>query len=185
MEVMVGDKRFDDHYRKIRLGLRMMTHGARVGIASAWSTLTPDQLVKLRETWMPWADDGGFRGPHPKQYRRFFRSALHASHAAIFVGIHRMVGFDTSRPSIEGGERLCEAYEIYREWEPGAALEFDYAVLLAMGAVEGEFIVLSTCSVCRGALLIDKQGKPQTACLRCRKRAKKGRKRAKGRRLVN
>ena len=169
MDVRVGDARFDRYYRRIRLGLRLMLHGARAQTASDWSELTLDQLVTLRRRWMSDADDG-FRGPAPSSYRPFFRSALKASHAAIFVGISRMVGVDTRRPSVEGGERLCEAYEIYREWEPDAPLEFDYGVLLATGAMAGEDITFSTCERCRCALLMDKLNVPEARCARCRKR---------------
>ena len=169
MDVTVGDERFDRHYRRIRLGLRLMSHGARAQTASEWSGLTLDQLVALRKRWMPGAEDG-FRGPSPSSFQPFFRSALKATHAAIFVGIHRMVGLDMRKPSLEGGEKLCEAYEIYREWEPDAPLEFDYGVLLATGAMEGKYISLSTCERCRCALLIDKLNVSQLRCARCRKR---------------
>jgi hypothetical protein len=125
MEVTFGDERFDRYYRRIRLGLGFMSHGARAQTASDWSGLTLDQLVTLRKRWMPGAGDG-FRGPSPTSFQPFFRSALKASHAAMFVGIHRLVRIDASEPSLEGGEKLCEAYEIYREWEPEAHLEFDY-----------------------------------------------------------
>jgi len=37
MEASVGDERFDPYYRKIRLGLRPMSHGARAQVASDWS----------------------------------------------------------------------------------------------------------------------------------------------------
>jgi Flagellar transcriptional activator (FlhC) len=167
MDVAVGDKRFDRYYRKIRLGLRLMSHGARAQTSSDWSGLTLDQLVTLRKRWMPGAEDG-FRGPSPTSYKPFFRSALKASHAAMFVGIHRMVGIDASKPSLEGGERLCEAFEIYREWEPDAHLEFDYAVLLATGVIKGEEVELSTCARCGCALLLDKLKVPQLRCARCR-----------------
>src|ERR1700731_3249243 len=145
MDVTVGDEKFDRYYRKIRLGLRLMSHGARAQTASDWSGLTLDQLVTLRKRWMPGAEDG-FRGPSPTSYKPFCRSALKASHAAEFVGIHRMVGIQGSKPSLEGGEKLCEAFEIYREWEPDAYLEFDYAVLLASGAIKGEEVELSACA---------------------------------------
>jgi hypothetical protein len=171
MEVTVGDERFDRYYRRIRLGLRLMSHGARAQTASDWSGLTLDQLVTLRKRWMPGAEDG-FRGPSPTSFQPFFRSALKASHAAMFVGIHRMVGIAALKPSLEGGEKLCEAYEIYREWEPDAHLEFDYGVLLATGAIKGEDIELSICDSCACALLIDKLGKARLTCAHCRKRLK-------------
>ena len=172
MEVAVGDERFDRYYRRIRLGLRLMSHGARAQTASDWSGLTLDQLATLRQRWMPDAEDG-FRGPAPTSFLPFFRSALKASHAAMFVGIHRMVGLDSPTPSLEGGEKLCEAYEIYREWEPDAHLEFDYGVLLATGAMKGGDIELTNCADCQCALLIDKLRIPQLKCTRCRTRSKK------------
>jgi Flagellar transcriptional activator (FlhC) len=167
MDVTVGDKRFDRYYRKIRLGLRLMSHGARAQTASDWSGLTLDQLATLRKRWMPSTEDG-FRGPSPTSFKPFFRSALKASHAAVFAGIHRMVGIDASTPSLEGGEKLCEAYEIYREWEPDVHLEFDYAVLLATGAIKREEVELSTCTNCGCAVLLDKLNIPQLRCAHCR-----------------
>src|ERR1700722_18232343 len=172
MDAAVGDERFERYYRRIRLALRLMSHGAGAQTASDWSGLTLDQLPPLRQRWMPDAEVG-FRGPAPTSFSPFFRSALKASHAAMFVGIHRMVGLDSPKPSLEGGERLCEAYEIYREWEPGAHLEFDYGVLLATGAMKGGDIELTICVDCRCALLIDKLRIPQLQCTRCRTKFKK------------
>ena len=172
MDVTVGDERFDRYYRRIRLGLRLMSHGARAQTVSDWSGLTLDQLVTLRKRWMPGAEDG-FRGPSPTSFQPFFRSALKASHAAMFVGIHRMVGIDSPKPNLEGGEKLCEAYEIYREWEPAAHLEFDYAVLLATGAARGEEVELINCVGCKCALLIDRLKVPQLRCARCRSKSNK------------
>jgi len=169
MRVTVGNERFDRHYRKIRLGLRLMSHRARAQTASDWSGLTLHQLVTLRRRWMPDAQDG-FRGPRPTSYRPFFSSALKARHAALFAGIHRMVGITSSIPSLEGGEKLCEAYEIFREWEPDAHLEFDYGVLLATGVLKAEEVELLRCQCCGCALLIDKRGKVQRKCARCRSR---------------
>jgi len=167
MHVMVGNERFDRHYRKIRLGLRLMSHRARAQTASDWSGLTRYQLVTLRRRWMPDAEDG-FRGPRPTSYRPFFRSALNSRHAALFAGIHRMVGITSLVPSLEGGEKLCEAYEIFREWEPDAQLEFDYGVLLATGVLKAVEVDLLTCQSCGCALLIDKLGQVQRNSSRCR-----------------
>ena len=168
MDVTVGDKRFDRYYREIRLALRLMSHGARAQIASDWSGLTLDRLVTLRQRWMP-DTEAGYRGQSPTSFLPFFRSTLKASHAAMFVGIFRMVGLNTCKPSLLGGEKLCEAYEIYLEWEPEGHLEFDYAVLLAMGSITREEIDLSTCESCEAALLLDRLKKvPLLKCARCR-----------------
>jgi hypothetical protein len=145
-----------------------MSHGARAQIASDWSGLTLDRLVTLRQRWMP-DTEAGYRGQSPTSFLPFFRSTVKACHAAMFVGIIRMVGLNTCKPSLQGGEKLCEAYEIYLEWEPEEHLEFDYAVLLAMGAISREEIDLSTCENCEAALLLDKLKKvPLLKCARCR-----------------
>jgi hypothetical protein len=172
MDVTVSDARFDRYYRKIRLGLRLMSHGARAQTASDWSGLTLDQFVTLRKRWIP-GTENGFRGPAPTSFEPFFRSALKASHATIFAGIHHMIGINASKPSLEGGEKLCEAYEIYSEREPDAHLEFDYAVLFATGVKKGEEIELSTCVNCGCALLLDKLKIPQLRCTRCRSKPTK------------
>jgi hypothetical protein len=174
MDVTVGDKRFDRYYREIRLALRLMSHGARAQLTSDWSGLSLDRLVTLRQRWMP-DSGGGYRGQSPTSFLPFFRSTLKTSHAAMFAGIFRIVGLNTCKPSLEGGERLCEAYEIYLEWEPEEHLEFDYAVLLAMGTITGEEIGLSTCESCEAALLLDRLKKvPQLKCARCRSIKKAG-----------
>src|SRR5262245_35952466 len=126
MDIPVGDERFDRYYRRIRLALRLMSHGARAQTASEWSGLTQDQLTTLRKRWLPGVEEG-FRGPSPTSFAQFFRSAAKASHAALFASLHRIVGLPSMKPCLEGGERLCDSYEIYREWEPEGRLEFDYA----------------------------------------------------------
>jgi hypothetical protein len=77
---------------------------------------------------MPDTEDG-FRVPARKSFPPFFRwPALKASHAAMFLGIHRMVGIKASKPSLEGGDKLCEADEIIGRAEPDAQLELDHGV---------------------------------------------------------
>lgn len=180
MDVTVGDERFDRYYRRIQLGLRLLSHGARAQTASEWSGLTPDRLVTLKRRWMPGADDG-FRGPAPTSFKPFFRSGLRASHAALFASIHRVVGLGSKArteagdlpPRLDNGERLCEAFEIYREWAPDTDMEFDQAVLLATGTANSEEIQLTQCSSCYRALLIDKLARHRDTCVRCRRQRRR------------
>ena len=60
------------------------------------------------------------------------------------------------QPGLENGERLCSAYEIFREWEAAADMEFDQAALLARGAASSEDIELFRGLHCQSAMLIDK-----------------------------
>jgi hypothetical protein len=78
-------------------------------------------------------------------------------------------GSNTARtlPGLESGERLCEAFEIYREWAPDSDLDFEQAILLLMGAVRGEQIELGICRHCSAALLIGKVGQHRDDCIHC------------------
>lgn len=174
------DARFNRHYRRIELGLRLLAHGARPQTASDWSGLTQDRLVTLKRRWMPDASSG-FRGPPPTSFQPFFRSLLRAQYAAIFASLHRAVAQPTedSMPSgqiatsLDDGERLCEAFEICKEWQADSNLEFDQAVLLARGVARNEEIELGRCSICRCAVLIDRLAVLQDKCERCRRQARK------------
>ncbi|MBK6598551.1 MAG: hypothetical protein IPG25_11970 [Proteobacteria bacterium] len=172
-----SDARFDRYYRRIQLGLRLLAHGARAQTACDWSGLTPDRLITLKRRWLPDAGDG-FRGPAPTSFQPFFRSAVRLANATVFASIHhslcqRSIPPGESwelQPGLENGERLCSAFEIFREWEPDADLEFDQAALLARGAANSENIELLRCLKCHSAMLIDKWARRREVCSGCRSR---------------
>jgi hypothetical protein len=123
-----------------------------------------------------------FRGPAPTSFQPFFRSALRARYAALFASIHAAILDEpTARSpekallvSLDNGERLCDAFEICQEWQPGNDLEFDQAVLLARGVVACEDLKLARCSMCHCALLIDKLALARYECVRCRRKGESG-----------
>ncbi|MCC7253222.1 MAG: hypothetical protein IT540_15270 [Hyphomicrobium sp.] len=177
MATTIDDVRFDRHYRRIQLGLRLLAHGARVQTACDWSGLTPDRLITLKRRWLPRAADG-FRGPAPTSFQTFFRSAARLSHATVFASIHQALCHRSMpsgkawdlRPGLESGERLCVAYEIFRAWEPDADMEFDQAVLLAKGTARSEAIELLRCRTCHSTMLIDTGARRREVCAGCRSR---------------
>lgn len=178
MDISTGDKRFERYYRRIQLGLRLLSHGARAQTASEWSELTPDRLVTLKRRWLPEAGDG-FRGPAPTSFQAFFRSTARTVDATLLALIHRVLrhrspsaASENLQPCLENGERLCDAYEAFREWASDAEMEFDQAVLLARGATTTEEIELMQCPNCRSVLLIDKLSKRRQPCAVCRRRRK-------------
>lgn len=168
----MNEEATDDHIsryiRRIQLGLRFLGHGARTHTTCQWTGLTPDQLVTVRRR-SKFNSNERLRGPSPSSFSVFFRSNRSSSEAALFVSISRVVGATRPTRSIENGERLCEAFEIFREWEPTSDLEFEQAVLLMDGAANGENIEFLRCSCCAGSLLIDKIGDTRDTCHRCRR----------------
>lgn len=176
MDTGTSDKRFDRYYRRLQLGLRLLAHGARAQTVSDWSELTPDRLVTLKRRWLPDAGDG-FRGPAPTSFQVLFRSTSRTVDATLFLLIHEVLRLraagsatETLRPCLDNGERLCDAYEAFREWESSADMEFDQAVLLVRGAALSENIELKRCPNCHGALLIDKLANRKQPCAICRRR---------------
>src|SRR5689334_24693094 len=55
------------------------------------------------------------RGPSPSSFNAFFRSSRTSNQSALFVSICSAIGAASDHASIELGERLCEAFEIFRE----------------------------------------------------------------------
>lgn len=177
MDTKVGDERFDRHYRRMQLGLRLLSHGARTQTACEWSGLTPDRLNTLKRRWLPGAGDG-FRGPAPTSFHPHLRSITRAVHASLFTGIYQaLYRYDKPdgspaelHPTLENGELLCEAYEVFRVWASESDMEFDQAVLLARGVADADIVELVKCPKCEGVVFIDKLARRRELCSDCRRR---------------
>jgi len=168
MNLAATDDHISRYIRRIQLGLRFLGHGARAHTTCRWTGLTPDQLVTVRRR-SRFNSNHRRRGPSPSSYSVFFRSSQSSGQAALFVSICRVVGLVRPRVSIENGERLCEAYEIYREWDPASDFEFEQAVLLLDGTAQGFGIDFQPCASCAGSVLIDKFGDTRCVCHACRR----------------
>ena len=181
MDIHVTDDQIGRYFRRRQLGLRLLSHGARPQTVRDWSGLTRDQLVTLRRRWSLTAEDNP-RGPSPSSSEVFFTSARASNHAALFASLCQIVGAIPPQrgkdaadglPSLENGERLCEAFELLKEWVPSAKIEFEQAVLLASGVVAEKSVTLTLCATCDAPLLIDKMGSGRSTCSYCRRRAPK------------
>lgn len=168
MDGEVTDDQMSRYIRRLQLGLRFLGHGARAHTTCQWTGLTPDQLVTVRRR-SKFNTHERLRGPSPSSFVVFFRSNRHTSEAALFVCICRAVGVMRPTKSIENGERFCEAFEVFREWEPTSDLTFEQAILLLEGVTRAENIEFLCCSTCPCSLVIDKMGDTRSTCHRCRR----------------
>jgi len=177
MEIHVTDDAIGRYFRRYQLGLRFVAHGAKAKTTCEWTGLTSDQLLTLCKRW-------GFdlmktpRGPAPSSFHDFFDSKKRRAEAALFVSFCRTLGALPARtgkdaavrlPCIENGERLCEAFEAFREWAPTSTLTFEHAILLARGVVQAELITLAQCPNCDGAMLVGRIERNQETCGLCRR----------------
>jgi hypothetical protein len=168
MEIYNQDSQIGRYLRRVQLGLRFLAHGARAQTTCQWTGLTPDQLVTVRRrSGVP--SEERMRGPSPSSFAAFFRSTRISNQSALFVAICSAIGAARDHASIELGERLCEAFEIFREWAPESDLEFEQAILLMRGSVRALKITLVECVECYRPMLLDKMGVTKDACHRCRR----------------
>ena len=168
------DDRMDRYIRRYQLAMRLLAHGARSRTITKWCGLTRDQLITLRKRWSM-AQDDRQRGPAPTSLQVFFRSQCQREQAAIFASLCWMLfdrtrlshGGDPTRDSfvsVENGELLCEALEAFREWQPEATMEFEYALLLARAVLREHTLVLNECPACDKAILNESGGGSGAGC---------------------
>jgi hypothetical protein len=81
---------------------------------------------------------------------------------------------DPSRelPSLSGGERLCNAFELYRQPQ----ITLDQLVLLVSALARRDEVALVHCNSCDGAMLMTLLRKPNRLCPHCAQRAQNLRK---------
>jgi len=172
------DARVSQYFRRRQLGLRLLAYGARSQTVQSWSGLTRDQLVTLRRRWVTDAQDRR-RGPSPSSFDVFFRSSRARSRAALLGSLIQIVGVVPARrgpraarelPALEAGERLCEAYELLKTWDPNSDIDIEQAVLLAVGITAETVVRLESCPRCKAAMLIDKLGSDASVCSFCKRR---------------
>jgi hypothetical protein len=69
-------------------------------------------------------------------------------------------------PSLEFGEAISEAFELFRLVVPGATLNLDRMILLVMALAERQLTV-AHCSQCRATILLDPLGAKRRRCVSC------------------
>jgi hypothetical protein len=74
-------------------------------------------------------------------------------------------------PSVELGERLCHAYEIFRRVVPESRFTMDQFILLALSLAQGDELEVGHCSQCHAALLLDPLSASSRECPSCKQSA--------------
>lgn len=168
--------------RRYQLAMRLVGHRARTQTIYDLTGYTRHRLATLRRRWkLP--DEVRHRGPSPKSVAAFFRSSRARSEATVVAALCHLTGaVRCRRLPVDGGqeflprdadrrlttgERLCEAFEVYRACFPESEFEFDQVILLAKGLVKREALSLGHCAKCEGTILIDRLGTRRQTCSQC------------------
>jgi Flagellar transcriptional activator (FlhC) len=164
---MQTENRYSRQLRRYAFALRLIRHNARTQTILAWSGLSTYRIRALYRANGPDQSDPGrrrLRGRAPYQLQFFWRSPRRAVEAATLGGIARLLNVIPAEPiqkrpvsarSLQEGEGVCRAYEVWHAYVPESDISIDHAFLLVTALGRGEEIRLGHCACCNGLFLID------------------------------
>jgi len=171
----VSEDRYSRDLRRIQLAHRLIRHEARTYWIRAFTRFTEGRIRNLLRSYGLVAEGvQRHRGSPPRLYTRFVAAANHTE-ASGFAGlacIRHLVPEEPvlnawrALPSLEFGEAVCDAFELFRLIVPGATLNLDRMILLVMALAERQLTV-GHCSHCRATILLDPLGAKRRRCVSC------------------
>jgi hypothetical protein len=169
-----SDNRWEREERQRDLAKRMIGHAARTQTIVEWTGLTRYQ-VQLIVRGYP-ETSVRHRGASPFQPAFFSRSPLRQRESAALASIaldmqiitRKVDGTARSAAVLDRGERLVDAYELFRSLAPDSIIQLEHAILLVTELAKGRALVLGKCPICSGLIIVDRQGPPELNCGFCR-----------------
>src|SRR4051794_16904781 len=172
------DNRYSRDLRRHDLALRMIRHEVRTITIRAWTGLSDTRIRSLFRSYLtqPGSSALRHRGPPPKRIEPILRSKSLNAEAAVVAGLCLAIGALPAKalsnparelPSLTTGERLCYAFELYRQMVPKPQITLDQLVLLVMTLAERIEVTLAHCDGCDAAILLLLLHKPARICSRC------------------
>jgi hypothetical protein len=179
----ISDTRYSRDLRRYSLGLRLIRLEARTQTITAWTGLS---MYRIRTLYRAYGADHGNaivlrpRGRPPHQLNFIWRTARLTTEAAVLAGIARLLNVVPANPShdapetlhsLQRGEDVCAAYELFHAYIPNSAISIDHAFLLVGALTRGDEVRLGHCD-CTGLILVDCLKPPRQNCAFCRSTTK-------------
>jgi hypothetical protein len=171
----VSEDRYTRDLRRIQLAHRLIRHEVRTYWIRAFTHLTEGRIRNLLRSY-GLATDGvrRHRGSPPRLYTPYMIPAKHSEASALagialtwhLVPAEPVHNAWRTLPSLEFGERLCDAFELFRLMVPGSTLNLDRFILLVMALAERQLTV-GHCGHCRALILLDPEGVKRRLCVWC------------------
>lgn len=180
----LSERRYEVDRRKYTLALSMIEHGARIGTVTEWTGLSKYRVQTLSQSYDSATRTHMNRGESPSQPAYFLRSRALAreSMALTYIALQmqaiptaRVPNARNSLPGLLLGERLMNAFELYRALLPDGLISFEHTILLMLELAERRTLVLMHCGGCRDVMVADRLGARQELCPFCRPRRLTGR----------
>jgi hypothetical protein len=173
----ISDDRYSRDRLRLDLALRFLNHGARTHTIRAWTMLSDDRIRKLYSSYVRAADGPPrHRGKSPQQVSFFMRGA-HAQHeTGILASFFSLLGVVPTQtvtdavhtlPTLARGERICQAFELFKAIFPAARISFEHAIFLVTALARGNEIHYGRCTDCSALVVVDRLTLRETRCLLC------------------
>ena len=173
----VSEDRYTRDLRRIQLAHRLIRHEVRSYWIRAFTRFTEGRIRNLLRSY-GLASDGvhRYRGSPPRLYTRLVVPKKHSEASALaglafiwhLVPEQPVPNAWRMLPSLDFGEAVCDAFELFRHMIPGGTLNLDRFILLVMALAERQLTV-GHCSHCRALILLDPLGAKRRICVHCEK----------------
>lgn len=174
----ISEDRYARDLRRLNLAQRLLQYEVRTQWICA---LTGFSDVRVRHLFHAYHRSQGHvrrhRRPAPTRVAAFVRSPRLRAEASAIGGIARVLevvplpltaGGRLDRFGVEGAERLCRVFEVYRRVAPESRFTMDQLIRLVIALTERQEFELGHCRNCHGALLLDRLGDGRRVCPACR-----------------
>jgi hypothetical protein len=177
----VTDDRYAAELDKFDLAVRMIRHEARTGTIRTCTGFSEDRIRKIFNSYFRTGVTPAprrRRGKSPTRIRQFVNSTPRQLEATVLAGLfllcraaeisdngraRRLTGTDR----VALGERVCQAFEAYRDVHPQARLSFEWAWNLYHSLVESHELYFAECDSCGGRYVQDAYALDYRRCPFC------------------
>jgi len=179
--VRVSEDRYAKDLRRLNVAQRLIRHEVRTQWICALTGFSEERVRRLFRAYQKTLGSvRRHRGPAPTRVAAFVRSPALRAEASAIGGLARVLevvplpptaGGRLNRFGIEGAERLCRVFEVYRQVAPESRFTMDQLIRLVIAVSERQEFEIGHCRHCHGALLIDCLGDARRLCPACREDA--------------
>ncbi len=177
----ITDHRYEGEIHRFNLAVRMIQHEARTGTIRRCTGFTEDRIRKIYGSYFKANDNNQVkrrRGKSPTRIGAFIGTSNQQFEATVLACLFMMCGVVALGPdghptNVAGvdrvalGERLCNAYERYKQLHPDARYSFEKAWGLYVALTQSQELSLSHCESCTGTYIHDRYALNYHFCPSC------------------
>ncbi len=160
----ISDPRYERHMRRYHLARRMIEYEARTRTVSVWTGLSRYQVQRFFREYEGLGAFARHRGVSPFQAAIFCKTVDLECETSALASLElqmQTIPAEQETPPLEPfaslrrGERILDAFELYRSLIPDAKFGLEHALLLAKELTLRTTIAADQCRSCGGVMIID------------------------------